>query len=131
MALREKEGQRLQHPEILTDYDLSAYYNQALARKEQFSPMDGDDMPTNSIILTLPKAFERVLAEVVLENSVKFVSYNHLDDMADQLNKIPISAAMLWVWPEKMPRSDQMRRSMQAVERHLQCGGTLDCFPPP
>ncbi|CAJ0597047.1 unnamed protein product [Cylicocyclus nassatus] len=134
MALREREGQRLQHPDIFTqktDYDLSAYYNQALARKEQLSHSDGDDMPTNSIILALPKAFERVRTEVAAEDSVKFVVYNHLDDMADQLNKIPISAAMLWVWPEKMPRSDQMRRSMQAVERHLQCGGTLDCFPPP
>ncbi|CAJ0606898.1 unnamed protein product [Cylicocyclus nassatus] len=134
MALREKEGQRLHHPDIFTqktDYDLSAYYNQALARKEQLSHLDGDDMPTNSIILALPKAFERARTEVVAEDSVKFVVYNHLDDMADQLNKIPISAAMLWVWPEKMPRSDQMRRSMQAVERHLQCGGTLDCFPPP
>ncbi|CAJ0595591.1 unnamed protein product [Cylicocyclus nassatus] len=134
MALREREGQRLHHPDIFTqrtDYDLLAYYNQALARKEQLSHLDGDDMPTNSIILALPKAFERVRTEVVAEDSVKFVVYNHLDDMADQLNKIPISAAMLWVWPEKMPRSDQMRRSMQAVERHLQCGGTLDCFPPP
>ncbi|CAJ0596257.1 unnamed protein product [Cylicocyclus nassatus] len=66
MALREKEGQRLHHPDIFTqktDYDLSAYYNQALARKEQLSHLDGDDMPTNSIILALPKAFERVRTE--------------------------------------------------------------------
>ncbi|VDP44412.1 unnamed protein product [Heligmosomoides polygyrus] len=51
--------------------------------------------------------------------------------MADQLNKIPISSAMVWVWPEWMPKQEHMGVCMQAIERHLQCGGTLDCFPAP
>ncbi|RCN42221.1 integrase core domain protein [Ancylostoma caninum] len=103
----------------------------AMARREYLTQFDDDDMPTNSIILALPQSFAKVETEGEREPSVKFVVYNHLDDMADQLNKIAISASIRWVWPNRMPRSDQMRRCMQAIERHLQCGGTLDCFPAP
>ncbi|VDO93780.1 unnamed protein product [Heligmosomoides polygyrus] len=51
--------------------------------------------------------------------------------MADQLNKIPISSAIVWVWPEWMPKQEHMGVCLQTIERHLQCGGTLDCFPAP
>ncbi|EYB84337.1 hypothetical protein Y032_0318g2346 [Ancylostoma ceylanicum] len=134
VAVREKEGQRLHHPDIFPQnpgYDISVFYAQVMARREQLTQFDDDDMPTNSIILALPQSFARVETEVGREPSVKFVVYNHLADMADQLNKIAISAAIVWVWPHRMPRSDQMRRCMQAIERHLQCGRTLDCFPAP
>ncbi|KAL6738968.1 hypothetical protein Aduo_012464 [Ancylostoma duodenale] len=102
-----------------------------MAGKEHLKQFDDDDMHTNSIILALPQSFAKVETEIEREPSIKSVVYNHLDDMADQLNKIAISASILWVWPNRMPRSDQMRRCMQAIERHLQCGGTLDCFPAP
>ncbi|VDP06091.1 unnamed protein product [Heligmosomoides polygyrus] len=47
----------LQHP----GYDISAYYAQAMARKEQISEFyKSDDMPLNSIIVALPKSFSRV-----------------------------------------------------------------------
>ncbi|VDO73359.1 unnamed protein product [Heligmosomoides polygyrus] len=80
-----------QHP----GYDISAYYAQAMARKEQISEFyKSDDMPLNSIIVALPKSFSRVSTDLEPEPTVKFVVYNHLADMADQLNKIPISSAM-------------------------------------
>ncbi|KHJ88949.1 hypothetical protein OESDEN_11246 [Oesophagostomum dentatum] len=88
-------------------------------------------MPMNSIILALPQSFQRAATEIADEPTVRFVIYSHLADMAEQLNKISISDAIVWVWPDRMPRSDQMRMVMQAVERHLHSGGTLDCFPPP
>ncbi|VDP58941.1 unnamed protein product [Heligmosomoides polygyrus] len=88
-------------------------------------------MPTNSIILAVPKSFGRVLTDFEPEPTVKFVVYNHPGDMADQLDKLPISAAVVWVWPETTPSSPHMRTCLQAIERHLQCGGTLDCFPAP
>ncbi|VDO75471.1 unnamed protein product [Heligmosomoides polygyrus] len=47
--------------------------------------------------------------------------------MADQLDKLAISAAVVWVW--STPSSPNMRTCLQAIERHLQCGDTLDCFP--
>uniref|UniRef100_A0A183GJ37 TAFII55_N domain-containing protein n=1 Tax=Heligmosomoides polygyrus TaxID=6339 RepID=A0A183GJ37_HELPZ len=114
-AVKEREGVRLAHPPIFSHhpgYDISAYYAQAMVRREQISEQGSDDMPTNSIILAVPKSFGRVLTDFEPEPTVKFVVYNHPGDMADQLDKLPISAAV-------------------AIERHLQCGGTLDCFPAP
>ncbi|VDO71347.1 unnamed protein product [Heligmosomoides polygyrus] len=133
-ALKENEGKRLVHPEIFSHYpgyDISAYYAQAMARREQISEFYSDDMPTNSIVVALPKSFGRALTELEPDPTVKFVVYNHLGDMADQLSKLSITAAMVWVWPEVTPKSVNMRQCLQAIERHLQCGGTLDCFPAP
>ncbi|VDO18529.1 unnamed protein product [Heligmosomoides polygyrus] len=133
-AVKEKEGVRLAHPSIFSHhlgYDISAYYAQAIVRREQISEQCSDDMPTNSIILAVPKSFGRVLTGFEPEPTVEFVVYSHLADMADQLDKLAISAAVVRVWPESTPSSPNMRTCLQAIERHLQCGGTLDCFPAP
>ncbi|KAL6736515.1 hypothetical protein Aduo_006860 [Ancylostoma duodenale] len=54
-----------------------------------------DDMPTTSIILALPQSIVMGETECEGELSVKFVMSNYLADMADQLNKIVISAAIV------------------------------------
>ncbi|VDO18628.1 unnamed protein product [Heligmosomoides polygyrus] len=134
-AIAEKEGVRLSHPPIFSHYlgyDISAYYAQAMARKDQINEFyRSDDMPLNSIIVALPKSFARATTDLEPEPTVKFVVYNHMADIADQLNKIPISSAIVWVWPEWMPKQEHMGVCLQAMERHLQCEGTLDCFPAP
>ncbi|VDP44504.1 unnamed protein product [Heligmosomoides polygyrus] len=100
----------LLHPPIFsqhTGYDISAYYAQATARKEQISELyKNDDMLLDSIIVALPKSFLRVTSDLEPEPTVKFVVYNYLADMADQLNKIPISSAMVWAWSAWMPKQN-------------------------
>ncbi|KAL6723466.1 hypothetical protein Aduo_018470 [Ancylostoma duodenale] len=73
VAVREKEGQHLHHPDIFArnpGYDISIFYAQAMARREHLTQFDDDDMPTNSIILALPQSFAKVETEVEREPSV-------------------------------------------------------------
>ncbi|KIH50757.1 hypothetical protein ANCDUO_19161 [Ancylostoma duodenale] len=102
-----------------------------MARRHQITTEYEDDMPGNPIIIAMPQSFSRVLKDVNEPPTVKFIVYSHFGDMADQLNKLPISSSIVWVWPNNMPTSRDMILVQQAVERHLQCGGTLDLIPPP
>ncbi|KAK5979179.1 hypothetical protein GCK32_008287 [Trichostrongylus colubriformis] len=88
-------------------------------------------MPGNPILVALPNQFVRVLNDVVEPPTVKFLVYSHFGDLADQLQKQSISSAFVWVWPNQVPNTQHMLLVQHAVERHLQCGGTLELFPPP
>ncbi|VDO81692.1 unnamed protein product [Heligmosomoides polygyrus] len=66
-------------------------------RREQTSEQCGGDMPTNSMVLAVPKSFGSVLTNFEPEPTIKFVVYNHLGDMSDQLDKLAVSAAGVWV----------------------------------
>ncbi|VDO93779.1 unnamed protein product [Heligmosomoides polygyrus] len=73
-AIAEKEGVHLSHPTIFSHYpgyDTSAYYAQAIARKDQISEFyRSDDMPLNSIIVALPKSFARATTDLDPEPTV-------------------------------------------------------------
>ncbi|EYC28494.1 hypothetical protein Y032_0007g3255 [Ancylostoma ceylanicum] len=133
-ALKAKEGVELEHPELFTSnpgYSIALCYRQAMARRHQITTQYEDDMPGNPIIIAMPHSFSRVLKDVNEPPTVKFIVYSHFGDMADQLNKLPISSSIVWVWPNTMPTSRDMILVQQAVERHLQCGGTMELIPPP
>ncbi|VDP09061.1 unnamed protein product [Heligmosomoides polygyrus] len=102
----------------------------AVERLDQI-PRDYDDSPASPTIIALPLAF--LLAEKDLEESdkAKVRVYTTLDGLACQLNQCPITAAIVLVWLDVMPSSHHISHLMCALERHLQCGGTLDEYPPP
>ncbi|KAL6734022.1 hypothetical protein Aduo_004609 [Ancylostoma duodenale] len=112
-------------------YDIEMYYRQAMARQKQITSQYSDDMPNNPVLIALPKSFARALKEVNEPATVKFMVYTYFGDLADQLNKQRITAALVWVWPNDMPCSKHMVMVQNAIERHLQCGGTLEMMPPP
>lgn len=123
-AVKDNEGKRLVHPATSSHYpgyDISAYYTQAMASREQIFEFYSNDMPTNTVVVALPRSFERVLTE--LEPEATSSSW--------QFNKLSITAAMVLVWPEVTPTSVNMRQFLQVIESHLQCGGALDCFLAP
>ncbi|KAK6052068.1 hypothetical protein COOONC_10428 [Cooperia oncophora] len=134
-AVKEKEGVELSHPPLFTTnpgYDIEMYYRMAMARRAQITSQSPDDMPGNPILMALPRHFGRVLTEIVEPPTVKFIVYSHFGDLAEQLQKQSISSAFIWIWliPE-VPNTQHMLLVQHAVERHLQCGGTMELFPPP
>ncbi|XGW20174.1 hypothetical protein V3C99_003754 [Haemonchus contortus] len=133
-AVKEKEDVELAHPPLFATnpgYDIELYYRMAMARRSQISTESTDDMPGNPIMVALPKQFVRVMTDLLEPATVKFIVYSHFGDLADQLQKQSISSAFVWVWPNEVPNTQHMLLVQHAVERHLQCGGTMELFPPP
>ncbi|KAK5986471.1 hypothetical protein GCK32_004350 [Trichostrongylus colubriformis] len=133
-AVKEKEDVELTHPPIFPTnpgYDIELYYRMVMARRAQIGTQSTDGMPSNPIMIALPKEFARVLTEVLEPPTVKFIVYTHFGDLADQLQKQSISSALVWVWPHEVPSTQHMLLVQHAIERHLQCGGTMELFPPP
>ncbi|KAK5986383.1 hypothetical protein GCK32_000358 [Trichostrongylus colubriformis] len=133
-AVKAKENVELSHSPLFPTnpgYDIEMYYRMAMARRSQITSQSPDDMPGNSILVALPNQFVRVLNDVVEPPTVKFLVYSHFGDLADQLQKQNISSAFVWVWLNQVPNTQHMLLVQHAVERHLQCGGTLELFPPP
>ncbi|VDP08899.1 unnamed protein product [Heligmosomoides polygyrus] len=131
---KEYEDKELAHPDLFPTspgYDIELYYRMAMARRTQITSQSPDDMPGNPILVAVPKHFGRVLTDVIEPTTVKFLVYSHFGDLADQLQKQCISSAFVWVWPNVMQSTQHMLLVQQAVERHLQCGGTMELFPPP
>ncbi|VDO18690.1 unnamed protein product [Heligmosomoides polygyrus] len=103
---------------------------EAVERLDQI-PRDYDDSPANPTIIVLPLAFLRAVKDLEETDKAKVMVYTALDGLACQLNQCPITAAIMLVWPHVMPSSHHISHFMRALERHLQCGGTLDMYPPP
>uniref|UniRef100_A0A183GV98 RNA-directed DNA polymerase n=1 Tax=Heligmosomoides polygyrus TaxID=6339 RepID=A0A183GV98_HELPZ len=128
------EDKELAHPDLFPTspgYDIEMYYRMAMAGRSQIISQAPDDMPGNPIMIALPKHFGRVLTDFLEPATVKFLVYSHFGDLADQLQKQCISSAFVWVWPNEVQITQHMLLVQQAVERHLQCGGTMELFPPP
>nr|CDJ89028.1 unnamed protein product [Haemonchus contortus] len=133
-AVKEKEDVELAHPPLFATnpgYDIELYYRMVMARRSQISTESTDDMPGNPIMVALPKQFARVMTDLLEPATVKFIVYSHFGDLADQLQKQSISSAFVWIWPNEVPNTQHMLLVQHAVERHLQCGGTMELFPPP
>ncbi|VDO64871.1 unnamed protein product [Heligmosomoides polygyrus] len=111
-------------------YNIESYYAQAVERLDQI-PRDYDDSLANPTIIALPLAFLRAEKDLEETDRAKVMVYTTLDGLACQLNQCPITAAIVLVWPDVMPSSHHISHLMRALERHLQCGGTLDMYPPP
>ncbi|KAK5976011.1 hypothetical protein GCK32_002825 [Trichostrongylus colubriformis] len=132
-ALRNARGKRIIHPPLFPafpGYHIQSYYNQAIERMDQI-PKEYDDSPANPTIVALPLSFLRAEKELEENDKVKVMVYSTLDGLASQLNEQTISAAIVLVWPDSMPSTLHLNHVMHALERHLQCGGTLDMYPPP
>ncbi|VDP18542.1 unnamed protein product [Heligmosomoides polygyrus] len=132
-ALRAAEGKRIIHPSLFPSfpgYNIDSYYAQAMERLDQI-PRDYDDSPANPTIVALPLAFLRAEKDLEEDCRVKIMVYTTLDALAALLNERPISGAIVFIWPDTMPATSHLNNAMQALERHLQCGGTLDMYPPP
>lgn len=132
-ALRAAAGKRIVHPALFPSfpgYNIESYYAQAVERLDQI-PRDYDDSPANPTIIALPLAFLRAEKDLEETDKAKVMVYTTLDGLACQLNQCPITAAIVLVWPDVMPSSHHISHLMRALERHLQCGGTLDMYPPP
>ncbi|KAK5976613.1 hypothetical protein GCK32_009201 [Trichostrongylus colubriformis] len=130
----EKKDVELTHPPIFPTnpgYDIELYYRVAMAPRAQIGTQKTADMPSNPIMIALPKEFARVLADVLEPPTVKFIAYTHFGDLADQLQEQSISSALVWVWPHEVPSTQHMLLVQHAIERHLQCGGTMELFSPP
>ncbi|KHJ95639.1 hypothetical protein OESDEN_04412 [Oesophagostomum dentatum] len=140
-ALEDKKGVELEHPEIFgttpgynaapRQCSIALRYRQAMAMRHKVEKDDGDDEPGNPTIITLPHSFGRVLKDVNEPESVKFIVYVDFDDMANQLDEQRISGAIVWVWPNALPNSDQIDHVVVALRKHLQYGGVLELVPPP
>ncbi|VDO82136.1 unnamed protein product [Heligmosomoides polygyrus] len=103
-------------------------YTMAMARRTQITSQAPDDMPENPIMIALPKHFGRVLTDV-FKPAMKLLVYSNFGDLAYQLQQQCISSAFVWVRPNEVQSTQRMLLVQQAVERHLQCGGTVDLFP--
>ncbi|VDO87151.1 unnamed protein product [Heligmosomoides polygyrus] len=111
---------------VLTDIIEPATVKMAMARRTQITSQSPDDMPGNPMLIVLPKHFGRVVTDIIEPATVKFLVYSHFGDLADQLQKQCISSAFVWVWPNEMQSTQHMLLVQQAVEGHLQCGGTME-----
>ncbi|KAL6734638.1 hypothetical protein Aduo_005156 [Ancylostoma duodenale] len=133
MALKAAHGKRIVHPPLFPQYPgyhIESYYAQAIERLDQV-PQNYDDSPANPTIIAMPLPFLRGETELEESDKAKIMVYTTFDSLAAQLNERPISAAIVLVWPDSMPSTVHLNRTMHALERHLQCGGTLDMYPPP
>ncbi|EYB93773.1 hypothetical protein Y032_0179g744 [Ancylostoma ceylanicum] len=133
MALKAAHGKRIVYPPLFPQYpgyNVESYYAQVIERLDQV-PQNYDDSPANPTIIAMPSPFLRGETELEENDKAKIMVYTTFDSPAAQLNERPISAAIVLVWPGSMQSTVHLNRTMHALERHLQCGGTLDMYPPP
>ncbi|VDL69049.1 unnamed protein product [Nippostrongylus brasiliensis] len=83
------------------------------------------------VFLALPPPFARLNAEVDYPSHVVPFVYPDWSALAQKMIAMPITTSVIIVWPESTPESRQMRQVLIALERHLQCGGTMAFFPSP